>query len=140
MRRPLTGVRTEYGCCSLAWPVTLVPPRRYRWESESDALVCRRQHDFDGESEVRASVLQVLDSATEYDARDSETTIFEQIDPDALDDLFGPVTDGDRGSAIHGRPLRYHGDWNGRNHEQRASGSRRRPTRLGRRSETGDVS
>lgn len=75
-------------------------PHRSQGDSEPGSLVYQAQHDLDGDPSLSTSILQALDSATDYDVEASETVIFDYVDPDALDDLFTPITDGDRNGQV----------------------------------------
>lgn len=71
-----------------------------RQEPESESFVYRTQYDPDGESSLTTSVLLALDAVPDYDAQDSETVVFDHVDPDALNDLFSPIADGNRNGEV----------------------------------------
>lgn len=75
--------------------------------SENDSLVYRTRCDLGGEATLSTSVLRALDSGTDYDVQGSDTVVFEHIDPDALDDLFSPISDGDRNGRVRFTVDRY---------------------------------
>lgn len=64
----------------------------------AEAVVYRSHHDVGDETELSTSILLALDSIPEFDIEDSETIVFEHVDPDSLDGLFQPV-DGRRGDG-----------------------------------------
>lgn len=71
-----------------------------RQDPESDSFVHRTQYDPDEDSSLSTSVLQALDAVPEYDVQDSETVVFDHVDPDALDDIFSPVAGGNRNGQV----------------------------------------
>jgi hypothetical protein len=55
-------------------------------------------HDFDGTAKLSTTVIHALSEGVNTDTRDMETTLFQHVDPDALDALVqsnGAPTDSD---------------------------------------------
>lgn len=67
---------------------------------EGDSFVYRTQADRDGAPALSTTVLEALDAAPEFDVEDGDTVVFDHVDPDALDDLFSPVSGGNRNGQV----------------------------------------
>lgn len=52
------------------------------------------QHDFAGSASVTATLAHALSDISGIDVTDAERALEEYVDPDALDRLFSPVSDG----------------------------------------------
>lgn len=50
------------------------------------------QHDFDGPAKLSTTVIHAISEVANIDATDTESTLFQHVDPDALDRLFSPVS------------------------------------------------
>ena len=59
--------------------------------TEDDSLVYQTEHSPDDDIALSTSVLLALEEVPEFDVSDSENVLFDDIDLDALDDLFSPV-------------------------------------------------
>lgn len=57
----------------------------------TETVVHHSQHDVLGDEELSTSVLMALDSLPEYDVESGDMIVFDQVDLDALDDIFRPV-------------------------------------------------
>lgn len=64
------------------------------------SIVYQTYHDPDGDTSLSTGVLMALDEVPRYDVENSETVVFDHIDLDALDDLFGPVNDTDQAGSV----------------------------------------
>jgi hypothetical protein len=51
------------------------------------------RHDFDGPAALSTTVIHALSEVANVDATDTESTMFQCVDPDALDALFSPIND-----------------------------------------------
>jgi len=49
------------------------------------------QHDFNGPAKLSTTVIHALSEVANVDTTNTESTLFQHVDPDALDDLFSPV-------------------------------------------------
>lgn len=49
------------------------------------------QHDFDGPAKLSTTLIHALSEVANIDPTDTESTLFQHVDPDALDTLFSPV-------------------------------------------------
>lgn len=54
-------------------------------------IVHRSYHDPTGETDLSTSVLLALDSLPGYDLHGGDESLFDRLDPDALDALFEPA-------------------------------------------------
>ena len=52
------------------------------------------QHDFDGSASVAATIVHALSDVAGIDATQAEFALHDYVDPDALDKLFAPTSDG----------------------------------------------
>lgn len=52
------------------------------------------QHDFDGPASITATLTHALSDISGIDVTDAERTLEEYVNPEALDRLFTPVTEG----------------------------------------------
>jgi len=52
------------------------------------------QHDFDGPAELTTTLAHALSDVSGVDVTDTGFTLYDYIDPDALDQLFTPADDG----------------------------------------------
>lgn len=59
----------------------------------SNQFVFRSAGDGRDETELSTRVLMALDSVPDYDVENNESVVFDHIDLDALDDLFGHVAE-----------------------------------------------
>lgn len=71
----------------------------------SDGVKCRRQ--WTAETPLSVAVVEAVAEATGRDPTEIEP-LNEYIDPDALNDLFEPRSDGDRSEATVSFPLEDH--------------------------------
>jgi len=53
-------------------------------------------HDFDGEAKLTTTLVHALSDAIGHDVTDAEFTLYDHIDPDALDLLFKSREDGSK--------------------------------------------
>ena len=67
---------------------------------EKDAVVYHSGPDPDDRTELSTQILMALDSIPGYDIENSDTVVFEQIDLDALDELFAPVSGTERNGRV----------------------------------------
>jgi len=58
------------------------------------------QHDFDGPAELTTTLAHALSDVSGVDVTDTGFTLYDYIDPDALDQLFTPTDDS--GQRING--------------------------------------
>lgn len=56
-----------------------------------ETVVHRSQHDIHGGQELSTSVLMALDTLPEYDVESGDAIVFDNVDLDALDEIFRPV-------------------------------------------------
>lgn len=49
------------------------------------------QHDFDGPAKLSTTVIHSISEVANVDMTNTESTLFQHVDPDALNDLFQPV-------------------------------------------------
>lgn len=49
------------------------------------------QHDFDGPAKLSTTVIHAVSEVANADMTTTESTVFQQVDLKALDDLFSPV-------------------------------------------------
>jgi hypothetical protein len=49
------------------------------------------QHDFRGSAKLSTTIVIAVSEVAEADETDTESTLFQHVDPDALDDLFCPA-------------------------------------------------
>jgi hypothetical protein len=66
------------------------PPRRQRHEPPSYSV----KHDFSGSASLTTTLIHTISDVTGIDVSDTELTLADFIDPEALDRLFQPKTDG----------------------------------------------
>lgn len=69
-------------------------------ETRGDSIVYQTEHDPDGGTELSTSVLLALEELPEFDLENSENVVFDDIDLDALDDLFRPVNGDSRSGHV----------------------------------------
>jgi hypothetical protein len=58
-----------------------------------DAGTYYAHHDFDGPAYLSTTVVHALSEVANVDATTTESTLYQHIDPDALDKLFAPTAD-----------------------------------------------
>ncbi|WP_336133562.1 HalOD1 output domain-containing protein [Natronomonas amylolytica] len=58
--------------------------------TETDGSVVYRS-DSQADQKLSTRVLEALDSVPGYDVENSDTVVFDHVDLDALDELFGPA-------------------------------------------------
>lgn len=58
------------------------------------------EHDFDGTAELTTTLAHALSDVSGVDVTDTGFTLYDYVDPDALDQLFKPR--GDNGHRING--------------------------------------
>jgi len=74
------------------------------------------QHDFEGPSKLSTTVVHAVAEVANVDITDTESTLFQHVDPDALDQLFRPAgqgverTDGHVHLDIWGYDVAVYGD------------------------------
>lgn len=56
-----------------------------------DVIVFQSQSDVGDDAELSTRILLALDAVPGYDVENSETVLFDHVDLDALDELFGRV-------------------------------------------------
>lgn len=49
------------------------------------------QHDFDGPAKLSTTLIHALSEVANIDMTGTETTLFQHVDPEALDSIFRPV-------------------------------------------------
>jgi hypothetical protein len=49
-------------------------------------------HDFDGPAKLSTTLIHTLSEVASIDATDTESSLFQHVDPDALDRIFKPVS------------------------------------------------
>jgi hypothetical protein len=64
------------------------------------SVVYQTEHDPDDGTELSTSVLLALEELPEFDLEDGENVVFDDIDLDALDDLFRPVNGDSRSGHV----------------------------------------
>jgi len=52
------------------------------------------QHDFDGSAKLTTTLTHALSDVSGFDVTDTGFTLYDHVDPDALDQLFKPTEDG----------------------------------------------
>lgn len=67
---------------------------------EGDVIVYQSQSDDHGDAELSTRILLALDEVPGYDLENSETVLFEHVDLDALDELFGRANGTARESMV----------------------------------------
>jgi hypothetical protein len=60
-------------------------------EVKDDSIVYQTEHSLEDDTELSTSVLLALEEAPDFDLENSDNVVFDDIDLDALDDLFRPV-------------------------------------------------
>lgn len=74
------------------------------------------QHDFDGTASLTTTLVHAIADVTGTDVSETEFTLHDHVDPDALDRLFAPEPDGTRRTSGHvsfavwGYRVTVHGD------------------------------
>lgn len=74
------------------------------------------QHDFDGPASLTTTLVHAIADVTGIDVSDTEFTLHDHVDPDALDRLFAskpdgtPRTSGHVGFTVWGYQVTVHGD------------------------------
>lgn len=58
---------------------------------DDDSIVYQTEHSLEDNTELSTSVLLALEEVPEFDLENSDNIVFDDIDLDALDDLFRPV-------------------------------------------------
>ncbi|APW98818.1 hypothetical protein CHINAEXTREME_13950 [Halobiforma lacisalsi AJ5] len=58
-------------------------------------------HDTDGPATITTTIVHALTSITETDVSQGEFSLYDSIDPDALDRLFRPKADGTERTSGH---------------------------------------
>jgi hypothetical protein len=48
------------------------------------------QHDFDGPAKLSSTLIHAIAEVANADMTDTESTLFQHVDPDALNELFAP--------------------------------------------------
>lgn len=67
---------------------------------DRDRIVYHKDADSQEEAELSTAILMALDSLSGFDIESSDTVVFDHIDLDALDELFGPVGEAPRHGQI----------------------------------------
>lgn len=70
-----------------------------RLQTDNPVVVRSAPNDRD-ETALSTRVLMALDSLPDYDVENSETVVFDHIDPDALDNLFDHVAEESRRGRV----------------------------------------
>jgi len=70
----------------------IAPPQRYQHQNYSQAYVV--QHDFDGSAKLTTTLAHALSDVSGMDVTGTGFTLYDHVDPDALDQLFRPKEDG----------------------------------------------
>ncbi len=86
--------------------------------SDSDPLppVYHARHDPDGSAKLSTTVVHALAESTGVDVTDSTSTLYDSVDPDALDALFSsrhdgtPRTGGTLSFVVYDHRVIVHGD------------------------------
>lgn len=74
------------------------------------------QHDFDGPATLSTTVVHALSEVADVDVTNTDSTLFQHIDPDALNSLFDPVDSGNSRTTgrlsftMWGHSITVHGD------------------------------
>lgn len=68
------------------------PQRQHRRDRQTYYI----KHDFDGAAELTTTLAHALSDVSGVDVTDTGFTLYDYIDPDALDRLFKPTGDSDR--------------------------------------------
>jgi len=68
------------------------PPTQVQ-QSGHDHGTFYAQHDFDGPAKLSTTVVHALSEVANIDATNTESTLYQHVDPSALDRLFSPVND-----------------------------------------------
>ena len=68
-------------------------PQQYQVRDSQTYVVT---HDFDGPAELTTTLAHALSDVSGVDVTDTGFTLYDYIDPDALDQLFKPTDDTDR--------------------------------------------
>ena len=59
--------------------------------NEAETSTYHAQHDFDGPAKLSTTLIHALSEITNIEMTGTESTLFQHIDPDALDSLFRPA-------------------------------------------------
>ena len=62
-------------------------------------FVYRAEHDFDGSASLTTTVVHALADCMNVDVTDGSLSLYDSVDPDALDALFRPRYDGNSRSG-----------------------------------------
>jgi hypothetical protein len=60
-------------------------------QTRPEANTYYAQHDFDGTARLSTTVIHALSEVANVDTTNTESTLFQHVDPDALDSLFKPT-------------------------------------------------
>ena len=70
-------------------------PSRPADPHSSSRFVYRARHDFDGSAALSTTVVHALADCMNVDVTDGSISLYDSVDPDALDSLFRPRYDGE---------------------------------------------
>jgi hypothetical protein len=60
-------------------------------QTGSETSTYYAQHDFDGTAKLSTTLIHALSEVANIDTTDTETTLYQHIDPEALDTIFAPA-------------------------------------------------
>lgn len=73
------------------WNATRGTQTRQEQFTNREQTAYYAHHDFEGPAKLSTTLIHAISDVANIDTRNIESTLFQHVDPDALDALFSPV-------------------------------------------------